>query len=241
MKPGFHARISILWSIPLSGLPGAGCDLPRDPEGTLQRAIGGELRVGLSPREPWTRLEGEAAGGFEADLVAEFARELGAKIVYFAGSESELLSALERYELDLVIGGLTQSSPWRDRVGISRPYVVSKLVLAVPPGLPCPSSLSSLEVTVQPGTEAAGLVRRENGVPTSDASPHRPAAGYEWELEPRGFTTCRVLDRQKRVIAAAPGENAFILRLDKFLANRQEKIQERLHESARRAADRDVS
>lgn len=58
----------------------AGCSLPRDPEGTLQRATGGTIRAGVTAREPWARLEGEAPAGVEVDLVEGFAREIDAEV-----------------------------------------------------------------------------------------------------------------------------------------------------------------
>src|SRR3712207_7643050 len=64
IRPVTHDRLaarphglSILRSAALASLlalVAAACDLPRDPEGTLQRVRGGTMRVGVVERRPWT-------------------------------------------------------------------------------------------------------------------------------------------------------------------------------------------
>jgi ABC-type amino acid transport substrate-binding protein len=68
----------------------------------------------------------DAPSGIEPELVNRLARELGARPVYRHASESELLEALDRRELDLVVGGLREDSPWRGRVALTRPYFTEK-------------------------------------------------------------------------------------------------------------------
>jgi polar amino acid transport system substrate-binding protein len=70
----------------------AACDLPRDPEGTLERVRGGTLRVGVAHNPPWASLPapGEAQG-VEPRLVRALAAELGARVEWVAGGETELL------------------------------------------------------------------------------------------------------------------------------------------------------
>lgn len=119
----------------------AGCDFPRDPEGTLDRAHGKPLRVGVDLNEPWTAWEGDAPqgrpAGIEPELIRRFADELGTEVVWVHGSETELLTQLEHFGLDLVAAGLKDDTLWSDRVALSRPYVETaegKHVLAAPPG-----------------------------------------------------------------------------------------------------------
>jgi len=93
---------------------GAGCAaIPADPEGTLERATGGILRVGMSEHSPWTELENGERAGVEVEL------EAGA--------------------LDVVIGGLTEKSPWVDQAALTRPYVV----VTSPSGSPEPHVMAS--------------------------------------------------------------------------------------------------
>lgn len=114
-----------------------GCEMPRDPEGTLDRVRGGTLRVGVSENKPWTSWRGESPTGIEVDLVEELAAQLHATVEWKRDGESNLLEALHKHELDVVIGGLTDDTPWGDKIGISQPYYESQgrgQVLAVPPG-----------------------------------------------------------------------------------------------------------
>jgi hypothetical protein len=75
-------------------------------------------------------------------LVRTLAHELGAGVVWIRGTESDLLRALHRRELDLVVGGLTADSPWKAKVALTRPYYTDsaarptplKRVLAAPAG-----------------------------------------------------------------------------------------------------------
>ncbi len=115
-----------------------GCGLPWDPAGTLGNVRGNVLRVGVSHNPPWTDIttEGDPTGR-EAELVLRIARELDARIEWHPGGEMGLLTRLENFELDLVIGGLTEDSPWKGRVGFTRPHAKEgkqRYVLAVPPG-----------------------------------------------------------------------------------------------------------
>jgi ABC-type amino acid transport substrate-binding protein len=101
---------------------GGGCGLPRDANGTLDRVRGGALRVGVGEHPPWVVATGSEPSGIEPELVKRLAKELGARPIYRRASESELLEALDRGQLDLVVGGLRDDSPWRGRVALTRPY-----------------------------------------------------------------------------------------------------------------------
>lgn len=108
-------------------LTGCGLSIPADPDGTLQRVTDGELRVGVSPNPPWTVLppsEGEPPTGREVDLVHQVAEELDAEVQWIVGGEEALMSSLEQDELDLVIGGLTEKSPWSTHAALTVPHTV---------------------------------------------------------------------------------------------------------------------
>jgi polar amino acid transport system substrate-binding protein len=115
----------------------ASCDLPRDPGGATRRVERGVLRVGLSENPPWATHTGADFGGIETELASALAARFGAKPVWTVGPESRLVSALERGDLDLVIGGFTSDSPWAHKVAITRPHAEvggQKHVLLAPPG-----------------------------------------------------------------------------------------------------------
>ena len=116
----------------------AGCNMPRDPEDSLNRIRRtGVLRAGFTAHEPWVRLDGEAAAGPEADVVTAFAASLGARVEWRNGSESQLFEALETFDIDVAIGGFEQTNPWAPKLGTTRPYVEvdrKKHIVALPPG-----------------------------------------------------------------------------------------------------------
>ncbi|HYO98346.1 MAG TPA: hypothetical protein VER33_27765 [Polyangiaceae bacterium] len=101
----------------------AACDdYPRDPEGTLKRIqSSGLVRAGCSNHPPWVELSGAMPRGTEVVLVDALARELGARVAWQGGAEN-LLTKLEEYELDVVVGGFANDTPWQERVAMSRPY-----------------------------------------------------------------------------------------------------------------------
>ncbi len=62
--------------------------------GTLERARGGVLRVGMTEADWWARRDGRARSGVEVELVSRFAESLGARIEWTDGSEEELFEQL---------------------------------------------------------------------------------------------------------------------------------------------------
>jgi polar amino acid transport system substrate-binding protein len=228
-------RASLLASIALLA---GGCGMPRDPEGTLARVRGGTLRVGVSVRAPWARLENGRPAGVEPALVGELAQELGATTEWTVGSESELLTALERHELDAVAGGLTEDTPWKNRVGLTARYLTTELVVGTA-GQPPVESVRGREVGVRRGRPAAAArVRAAGGTPVwaDDLTSHSgPVAAGRWELEALGLTPGgEPLHRDGHVVAVPPGENAWLLYLEKYLLAREARARELLRGEARR-------
>jgi polar amino acid transport system substrate-binding protein len=112
------------------------CDIPRDPEGTLERVTGSNMKVGIAEHPPWTFL-GDEPSGIEVELVEEFARELGAEILWVEGAESEILEQVELGRIDLAIAGLTADNPWASKASFIQPYFTAgpnEHVMAVPHG-----------------------------------------------------------------------------------------------------------
>lgn len=105
------------------GLAGCGLTIPSDPEGTLDRVDGGVLRVGVTEHAPFVELSsaGDPAGD-EVDLLVTFAEAHDARVAWTVGNEESLVSALERGELDVAIGGFTDATPWADRAATTVPY-----------------------------------------------------------------------------------------------------------------------
>lgn len=140
----------------LSALLVYACQYPRDPDGTLNRIEdGGVMRVGVSESDPWVLLEGdEPSGGAEIELVRRFARDLGARIEWVQGSEEQLVEAIKEGQADLLIAGLSAKSRWKKDVALTRPYVETRTVVAVPPGGSAPDDFAGVPVAVELGDES---------------------------------------------------------------------------------------
>ncbi len=103
-----------------------GCDWPRDNRGTLERLeSGGQLRVGVAANPPWTTVDAGTVGGIEARLVEGWARELGAPVRFEPGPEAELVERLHRCELDVLIAGLEEKTPYEPKLALTQPYLES--------------------------------------------------------------------------------------------------------------------
>lgn len=110
------------WPVLLS-LVTLSCGLPRDPEGTSERiAATHELRVGVTDNGEWVDADSSEPNGIEPELVREFARGIGARVLWSRGSETSLAQALKHHELDLAIGGFDAKTPWKSIAGVSRPF-----------------------------------------------------------------------------------------------------------------------
>jgi polar amino acid transport system substrate-binding protein len=116
-----------------------GCGpFPDDPEQTTARVERTRvLRVGVTEHPPYVVRESQGAlKGSEVALLTRFAAERGLHVTWVWGQQEALFHALERYELDIVIGGIHEQTPWSDRLALTRPYRKrpSPLVFALPPG-----------------------------------------------------------------------------------------------------------
>ena len=212
------------------------CGLPRDADGTLRRVTGGTMRVGVVEHPPWTKLTpGGGAGGLEAALMAELARELGARVEWVRGPESSLLEALQLRELDVVIGGFTDATPWKKQVAFTKPFYTDTIVVGQPPGMPPVRTLERRPVAVKAGEPTAAYVRKKGGIPMPVpdlghvvgllAAPTWQLAWYG--LVPAGIT----LHEARHVIAAPPGENAWLVRIEQAIRQRKAVIPELLRTS----------
>jgi hypothetical protein len=109
-----------------AGIGISGCSLPdpTDPEDTLAAVTDGTLRVGVTDNEQWVQLPpaGEPRG-IEPELVRGFASRYHAQIQWAEGSEASLVDDLKHGDLDLVIGGLADDTPWSKDAGMTRPYL----------------------------------------------------------------------------------------------------------------------
>jgi len=113
----------------------AGCQLPpRAPASAaatgshLQSVLAsGTLRIGMSGDQPplnMTTRSGDVIG-LEVDLALSLAESMGVKTEFATMAFSELIPALERGDVDLIISGMTMTAERNTRVAFAGPYFVS--------------------------------------------------------------------------------------------------------------------
>ena len=205
----------------------AGCQYPRDVEGTLDRVSGGEMRVGVSDNEPWVNLDGQEPTGVEPEIVRRFAETIDAEIHWVQGDSEELVEALASGQLDVVIAGITRTSLYKRRVALTRPYVDTELFLAHPKGEEMPAEDRDVKIAVEADSQAAGLLdhKTDYGLLELDslADVDRPALVWDYWLDdlPQLEATDEDLIDEEHAIAVRMGENAFMTELEDFLLERE--------------------
>ena len=237
-------RISLLGIVGVACLSAVtGCSFPHDPEDTLNRVRNGVLRVGVVEQFPWAyHDDDEGWRGAEVEMVAQLADRLQAKIHWVPGNESSLIQLLERYELDLVIGGLTNKASWSKNVGLTQPFHTSRVALGIQPGEEPPQDLSGVEVAAVRGSFAAALAREEGAevifVPSLQNS-NRPVAAQSWQIAALGRVEAgEPMQSQQHVWAVPPGENGWLLFLDRALPELSREVAARLAELERQRLGR---
>ncbi|UOQ57333.1 hypothetical protein MUN78_00365 [Leucobacter allii] len=122
-RPG---RVSALAGVALlaAALTGCGLTIPADPDGSLERARGGELRIGIAA-EPGMSTDAHPPEGPLPELGADFAESIDAAPVWELGGEETLVGMLESGDIDLALGHFTPETPWTERAAISRPFAGS--------------------------------------------------------------------------------------------------------------------
>lgn len=182
--------------------------------------------------DPWVAPSSGEPEGIEPELVRAFAEEIDAEIEWFEGSEAELIGALEHRELDLVIGGFTATSPWASKAGFTHPYVTTQVVVGTPQSEPLPQDIAGLPVAVEEGTSVAGVLAKTDSdvVHVSDIAHAEGAAAVDdWLLDDLGLEDTGVtLEEHDHVMAVPMGENALLVKLERFLLANEEMIAELL-------------
>jgi polar amino acid transport system substrate-binding protein len=231
-------RLSVV--LLLAAIVAAGCQYPRDPDGTLNRVEGAVMRVGVTEADPWVVLEGDRpVRGAEVELARLFARELGARIEWVQGSEEELVDAAKEGQVDLILGGLTSKSRWKKDVAFTRPYVETRTVVGIPPGGSFPDDFAGVPVAAELGTEEEGLLAQKTEarvvrVRKLGSRAGRPAAVPHYLLDDLRLTDSGTeLDSTGHVMAVKLGENAFLVRLERFLLDREDEIERLLVKEGR--------
>jgi ABC-type amino acid transport substrate-binding protein len=195
------------------------------------------MRVAAVDREPWVVVDGQQPPrGAEVALVEEFARDLGVGIDWRRMSAFEALEGLEQGDLDLAIGGFGQDSVARfPGAAPTYAYFHETLTVGARPGAPVPEDLDGRPVFVPPDMPASELVRSKGGVPTgADRDQTALTVLPQWRLQQAGLVpTGIVLRRSAHVMAVPQGENAWLMRLERFLRGTAGTMEERLQGQGR--------
>ena len=219
-------------------LVGLGCGLPRDADGTLDRVRGGTIRVGVVANPPWVVLSASGVSGVEGALVMELARQLGARPAWVQKPAAELREALKNRELDLVIGGLTDAEPWKNEVAFTKPFYTDTVVVGLPPGAPPMRDLEGQTVAVEAGDAVAHDLKQKDATPAVVASLAQASgavAAPSWRLSALGRESSGiVLHEAKHVMAVPPGENAWLIRIERHLRDRKPTMPQALRAASTR-------
>jgi ABC-type amino acid transport substrate-binding protein len=192
------------------------------------------MRVGIVNSGPFAVYDDGEARGVEVRILEGFARELDAEIEWFAGSEEDVMGSLEVRELDVVIGGLTSTNPFSKVATLTHPYLTTAVVVAVPQDQDVLEDIAGVEVAVEEGTHEAGALEKTDAevVYVDDVAAAPGAVVVDnWlvddlELDDTGI---RLIEND-HVMATPFGENAWLVRLERYLLTHESEIKEILEE-----------
>ncbi len=92
------------------------CTFPKDPNNSYNKAKTTFLRVGIVSQIDSTKI------AREKQLLQTFADGEGMQTKFVTNNETALIKKLEKYELDIVMGGFEKKSNWHTKVGMTSPY-----------------------------------------------------------------------------------------------------------------------
>jgi polar amino acid transport system substrate-binding protein len=134
-------------------------------QGRLQRILESrELRVGLTANQPPLNMKNKSGEviGLEVDLVGALARAMGLEARFIEKPFAELLPALEKGAVDLVISGVTITPERNARVAFAGPYFISgKSVLTNAEAISSVESSAELDIPERTYAALAGSTSEE--------------------------------------------------------------------------------
>ncbi|WP_165481070.1 substrate-binding periplasmic protein [Legionella impletisoli] len=211
----FFYKLFILMCLLISS-----CDLPKDPKQTLEKVKKNHiLRIGAIYNPPWVN---NNETGIELLLLNQFAKELNAQPKLFYLPESLAMKALIEHQVDVVIGGINENTPWKKEIGLTRPYYKEIYYI----GRPEKSSKKSL-IAITPANWIKKYLDTENYQIIETISPFStglPVAAPQWELENHHYQLITKLHKVNHVIGVPRGENQFLITLEKYLKNQKKQI-----------------
>ncbi|QXT39863.1 substrate-binding periplasmic protein [Gymnodinialimonas ceratoperidinii] len=213
-----------------------GFQFPRDAENTLDTVLSeGEMTVAVSENPPWVAVESEEEpAGVEADLVRAFAEELGVSIEWVHLDAASALRGLEEGDINLAIGGFDRSTV-TPIVGAapSYAYFEEAIVIGARLNIDGPYDLENQTVFVPRDLPMTEAVRREGANPVTQWTDDVDfAVAPHWLLLANGLRPTETeLRRAAHVMAVRQGENAWLMRLERFLRREADSIGAQLREA----------
>lgn len=238
-KETHPSRLGQLAEILMLLVPLSACEddrFPRDPDETLETVLSTEqMTVAAVDHVPWVVVGGEdAPHGAEVDLVEAYADELGADVTWKRLPATEAMEGLEHGDIDLAIGGFDRKAVTpTPGAAPTYAYFREELVIGARPGTSISDGLDGRALFVPPDQPISQLVRNNNGVPVNEWSEEVTFAALpHWQLESRGLVaTGLVLRRTDHVMVVPQGENAWLMRLERFLRRETDDMGARLREA----------
>jgi polar amino acid transport system substrate-binding protein len=208
---------------------------PRDPEGTSARVQRSRVvRVGATEHPPWIVRHGQDVRGPEAELIRRFAHALDVRVDFRFGQQEALLTALANFELDLVVGGLSEDTHFAEKVGLSRPWWIEPWGVGLAPN-DRRTDVTGLAVVVAPEAMLAAALRKRGATPHERREPDASAAAVAAPLhvlQERGLRVVEAkLATRRYVVATPPGENGWLGALERYLTRDASEL-ERLAKDA---------
>jgi polar amino acid transport system substrate-binding protein len=210
----------ILLLIPLLAIILNGCDdFPKDANGTLKKAENKVLRVGVAAYDSASKVSTDVIDD-EVKLVNLFAEQIHSQVTWVKGSQTDIIELLHNFDLDIGIGGFTSPSPLEKEVAFTHPYQSDVLKIGGAPNEKLPGKIKGQRVWVT-NLIAASFVKKEGGIPIlTDTLVNNKGliAANETQLIKIGAQVSNItLKKDEHVFAIPKGENALLMKLEKFL------------------------
>ena len=102
-------------------------NIPKSRPGTLKSVLEkGTLRVGVSLFTPWTlKTKNGQLVGFEIDVAKQLAKDLGVKPEFHVFEWENIVPALLKREMDIIVAGMVITPQRALKVNFSQPYASS--------------------------------------------------------------------------------------------------------------------
>jgi polar amino acid transport system substrate-binding protein len=178
------------------------------------------MRVGVIEQPPFASLANGKPSGVETQMVRALAEQMHSNVIWVPGSAPDLLDAVANDQLEIVIGGVSASTPWIKRVAITNGFYTDRLVVAAPPGAGTLRNLDNRRVAVKIGDAAAAYVRDQGGTPVFVRSLDQATglvAAPEWQLPRLHRSSSGIVLRKLDHVWALPrGENGWLVQVEQF-------------------------